>query len=111
MDADRVVTISEQESRDLQEGFGLDPRKINVIANGIDERFFHASKGAFVDRYGLDNIVLCVGSIEPRKNQVVVANALKEIGRPVVFIGPPCFTRWTGDQGLCAIIRIARRPV
>ena len=89
LDADRVITISEQESRDLQEGFGLDPRKINVIANGIEERFFHASKGAFVDRYGLDGIILCVGSIEPRKNQITVAHALKDLGRPVVFIGPP----------------------
>jgi len=88
-DADRVITISEQERRDLQDGFGIDPRKVNVIANGIDERFFHASKGAFVERYGLDNIILCVGSIEPRKNQLTVANAVADLGRPVVFIGPP----------------------
>lgn len=86
--ADRVIAISEQERSDLQGAFQVDPTNVSVIANGIEERFFTADKQAFLDRYGLDDVILCVGSIEPRKNQLTVARALADVGRPVVFIGP-----------------------
>ncbi len=86
--ANHVIAISQQEQRETQQAFGLDPSNISVIANGIEQRFFETTKQLFVERYGLEDVVLCVGSIEPRKNQMRTARALATLGRDVVFIGP-----------------------
>ncbi len=85
--ADRIIAISDVERSQLVRAYGVDVGKISVIPNGIDERFFHADGAAFQARYGVRDCVLCVASIEPRKNQVAVAEALKDLGKPVVFVG------------------------
>ena len=87
-DANHVIAISQQEQRELQQAFNLDPSKISVIANGIEQRFFEATKQLFLERYGMEDVVLCVGSIAPRKNQIRTAHALARLGKDVVFIGP-----------------------
>ncbi|WP_439558826.1 glycosyltransferase family 4 protein [Dyadobacter sp.] len=72
--ADKVVAVSEQTKRDLVELYQVDPGKVEVIYQDssaifkqpADER----SKAEIRDKYGLDKpYVLCVGTLEERKNQ------------------------------------------
>jgi glycosyltransferase involved in cell wall biosynthesis len=50
-------------------------------------RFFDATPEAFVQQYGLQDFVLCVGRIELRKNQHSLLAALRDTDLPVVIIG------------------------
>ena len=86
--AHAVIAINDAERRDLVEIFGVDPQRIHVIPNGVEERFFSATPDLFVERYGISDMVLCVGTVEPRKNQLALIEATAELGVPLVLVGP-----------------------
>jgi glycosyltransferase involved in cell wall biosynthesis len=85
--SDLLYPNSESEARQLERYFCMPRKKIFVVPNGTDERFVHASPAEFIDRYGLENFILCVGRIEPRKNQLNMIRAMKGTKIPMVFIG------------------------
>ncbi|HET7217206.1 MAG TPA: glycosyltransferase family 1 protein [Vicinamibacterales bacterium] len=69
----RVITVSEASKRDILEYFNVPPEKIDVIYNGIDERFGTAPPDEDVvrvrERYQLDGpFILYAGNIKPHKN-------------------------------------------
>lgn len=78
-----------------------------VVYNGVDPTFYGRKPDAFIQEYGLQDFVLCVGRISPRKNQLGMIKALKGTGVQMVFIGSvndPGYYRecikTAGDQGL-----------
>lgn len=73
--ADVVVTVSEFSRRELQAVYGCPADRIEVIPNGVDERFFAAPRRA--PRGG--PFVLYVGSIEPKKNVHVLVDAFDRL--------------------------------
>jgi glycosyltransferase involved in cell wall biosynthesis len=79
--AERVLTVSERTRRDLQELYGVPPGKIVVTPNGVDPVYRPGETG------GRD-YVLAVGSVEPRKNQLVALDAARAAGLPLVVAGP-----------------------
>jgi glycosyltransferase involved in cell wall biosynthesis len=71
--AERVITVSEASKRDILQYFRIPPEKIEVIYNGIDERFWMPPDEEEVERvrqrYQLnDRFVLYAGNIRPHKN-------------------------------------------
>lgn len=71
--ADRIIVPSENTRRDALRFYRLDPEKIEVIPEGVDARFNpEIDRGriaAVRERYGLpERFILCVSTIEPRKN-------------------------------------------
>ena len=93
-----VVATSEQTGRDLSEFLGVRPEKIRVIYQGTDPRFavrLAAEAVAVVRRrLGLpEHYVLSVGTIEPRKNALLLLQALAALPpdeRPfLVLVGRP----------------------
>jgi glycosyltransferase involved in cell wall biosynthesis len=69
----RILTVSEASKRDILEYFHVPPQKIDVIYNGIDERFGEPPPEDDVarvrERYQLDDpFVLYAGNIKPHKN-------------------------------------------
>ena len=79
--ARRVVAISQRTKDDLVELYGLAPEKITVTPLAADAAF-RPAPGA------RDEYVLLVGSIEPRKQPLVAADAAREAGRRLVVVGP-----------------------
>jgi glycosyltransferase involved in cell wall biosynthesis len=68
-----IIAVSEFTKTRLTELIGIDPRKVTVIPNGVDERFRKQEPGAIANvrqQLGINSeqYVLCLGSIEPRKN-------------------------------------------
>jgi glycosyltransferase involved in cell wall biosynthesis len=60
-----------------------------VVHHGVAaQQFANADARDFTDRYGLADFILCVGSIERRKNQLLMVEAARELDRPIVLIGP-----------------------
>jgi glycosyltransferase involved in cell wall biosynthesis len=85
--SDLLMPNSESEAVQLTHFFDAPRNKIVVIPNAVDQIFAEAKPDVFEKKYGLRDFVLCVGRIEPRKNQLNVIRALKGIPQPVVFIG------------------------
>ena len=71
--SDRILTVSEASKRDILRFFGVDPGKVAVIYNAIDERFLAPPDERRMEqvrqRYQLDHpFLLYVGNIKPHKN-------------------------------------------
>lgn len=94
-DADQVIAISHQTKRDLIDYFGIDPEKIKVVYQGVNEIFKQEvtfEQMAFAQKkYNLPNeFLLFVSTIEKRKNVQLIIKAIKERknwNMPLVVIG------------------------
>ncbi|MDR1745843.1 MAG: glycosyltransferase family 4 protein [Tannerella sp.] len=92
--ADRIVAASECTKRDIVRYFGVPEGKIEVVYQGCDPSFSRRAteveKRELVARYGLPRrFVLSVGSIEARKNGLVIVEALRDLPADVhvVLVG------------------------
>ncbi|HEX2171881.1 MAG TPA: glycosyltransferase family 1 protein [Dehalococcoidia bacterium] len=95
--ADAVICVSEWTKRDAQRAYGLDEAKLTVIPEAADDRFQPIGDpdrlAAVRARYLLpERFILCVTTIEPRKNLVTLweaYRALRLTGRtePLVVVG------------------------
>lgn len=87
--ADGLIAVSQCTKDDAVRVLGLDERKITVIHSGVAETFFEAAtdQRAAEDvraKYGLRRpYVLCVGTIEPRKNVDTLVEAWEGLPRDV----------------------------
>jgi len=86
--ASRVLPNTDAEGRLITEGLGVDPARIRVVPNGVDERFYTADPTPFVEKYGVRDFILNVGHTgHARKNVLALIRALSEIDHPAVIIG------------------------
>ena len=91
--ADKIIAISEQTKTDILDFYKINENKIEVIYQDCDEQF-HAEPTqekleATRHKYDLPKqFLLSVGTIEERKNQLLILKALKEINKiPIVLVG------------------------
>ncbi len=81
--ADAVIAVSEWTKKDAIELYGLDEDKIRVVYEGVNPRFRPASAesiSAVRQKYGiLEKFILCVGTIEPRKNLTSLLEAYHSV--------------------------------
>jgi glycosyltransferase involved in cell wall biosynthesis len=78
--ADRFIAVSESTRRDLIQLLAVGPDKVDVVHNGVEERFQPIGDAATVEEFrrarGLpDRFVLYLGTLEPRKNVVTLIRA------------------------------------
>ncbi|MEI7751819.1 MAG: glycosyltransferase [Candidatus Omnitrophota bacterium] len=90
--ADVLMPNSESEAQQLERFFQAPRSKISVIPNAVAPVFADAKPDLFIAKYGLKDFVLCVGRIEPRKNQLGMIRALSGTLLPFVLIGDPVKT-------------------
>jgi glycosyltransferase involved in cell wall biosynthesis len=108
--AARVIAVSEFTKRELVELLGVDPAKIQVVPNAVDEIF--TPNGPRAD----GDYTLAVGTLEPRKNLERIAAAvdgeLRVVGaRGWGNVEPPPNVVWLGevdDEELARLYRGAR---
>lgn len=94
--ADKIITISKQTANDLKQYFEVSEERIQVIYQGCDEifkkRFSKEEVQSVIKKYNLpENFVLTVGTIEARKNALVLLKAAVQLSKDVsiVLIGKP----------------------
>ncbi len=92
--ADGIIAISECTRQDVIRYYNIDPKKIRVIYQGCSEIFERVvgdkEKSALREKYALPSqYLLSVGSIERRKNALLILQALKELPSDlhVVLVG------------------------
>jgi glycosyltransferase involved in cell wall biosynthesis len=79
--ADRIIAISEQTKKDIVHFFGTDENKIEVVYQGCDTIFYHLASFENLAEVRLKyqlpkDYLLCVGTLENRKNQLLILKAL-----------------------------------
>ena len=87
--ADLVLASSHMEAEQIARYFLIPRHRIKVVPYGADEKLVGVGGELFEQKFGLRQFVLTVGRIEPRKNQLALIRAMKEIDRPLVIIGSP----------------------
>ena len=85
--SDHVIFLSEHGKRCVSELVGFDGPS-SIVRNPVDaSRFADADPDLFRKAYNLDQYILCVGRIEARKNQLMLAYVARDLDVPVVFVG------------------------
>jgi alpha-1,3-rhamnosyl/mannosyltransferase len=96
--ADRIIAVTQSTRADLIQYFDVDPRKVQVVYNGVADPFRHKLPPEELDRWRRDlglqgPYVLFVGNPNPRKNLDTVVQAyararqLASFDAPLVCIG------------------------
>jgi glycosyltransferase involved in cell wall biosynthesis len=88
--ADKIVTNSDLESEALSETLNIPIDRFYTVYNGVDPAFLDKpSPDIFRQLHGIEYpFVLCVGNIEPRKNQAALAKAMQDLpSHRLVLIG------------------------
>ncbi len=85
--ADHLVVLGEHEASALR-AIGALERPYDLVRNGAGLDWADGATGdAFRARLGIGDYVLSVGRIEPRKNQLLLARALRDTDVDLVLIG------------------------
>jgi glycosyltransferase involved in cell wall biosynthesis len=86
-----VVAISEQTRRDLVEMMHVPEEKIRVVYQSCDAMFWLPPKPTTANYQLPAKYILCVGTIEERKNQLNVIEACRQLPEDVtlVIVGRP----------------------
>lgn len=94
--ADRIIAISQQTKDDIIEYFNIASSKIDIVYQGCDPVFGilkdEATLNNIKKKYQIpNNFLLCVGTIETRKNQLLIVKALAHLSEDVnlVIVGRP----------------------
>jgi len=80
--SERVITVSHFSRRQLADALGVDGENVEVVPNGIDERFAPGPGGeAIRARHGLGEapVALFLGGLKPRKNLPLLLDAWREV--------------------------------
>lgn len=81
--ATRVIACSQCTKRDLMELYGIDPSKIDVIYQGCDPQFNSQCTMHNSQLQGDEPYIVAVGTVEPRKNQLLAVKALRGLPREI----------------------------
>lgn len=97
--ADRIIAVSENTKRDLIDIFGVKEDRIKVIYEAADRNYEVCSPEKVEEvktKYGINKYILCVGTLEPRKNLV---SLLKAYARIINLLPEACRLVITGRKG------------
>lgn len=101
--ADKIFADSESTKEDLVDIYKINPKKIEVIYLGISEDFRPVEKNNLKlikvrKKYKLpENFVLYFGTIEPRKNLILLISAFEILKEK--FLAPGAKISWKGLEG------------
>ena len=93
-EADKIIAISRQTKNDIIKFLKINPNKISIIYQGCNEIYYKQlsleKRRTVCEKYNLpENFILNVGTIEPRKNALLIVKAIKKakINFPLVIVG------------------------
>ena len=100
LNSDHIIAVSETTKKDIMDFWGIPEGKISVVYQGCDPLFKQAASQELKEevrrKYGLPaTYILYVGSIEERKNLLLVARALRRLPDDVRLVAVGRHTPYT----------------
>ncbi|WP_288338381.1 glycosyltransferase family 1 protein [uncultured Gordonia sp.] len=108
---DRIITVSQASAIDVAEVFDIDPNRIDVIYHGIEhtgiEQADENDPPVRTNIRDLDDYILYLGNLEPRKNVAALIRAMADVpaGVTLVIAGKPA---WAADAIMAEIANSPR---
>ena len=65
--ASLVLPNTSAESDIIRDGFDIGQDKLEVVYNGVEEKFLYGNPQIFKDKYGIENFILTVGHTGPKR--------------------------------------------
>lgn len=86
--ADKIIAISDQTARDIETFFHVPSGKIEKIYQPVSSVFFETQEAGTIRRkYALpEKYILAVGTLEPRKNQLALLQAVHAAGLKITVV-------------------------
>src|SRR5690606_27254295 len=81
--SDRLLALNSKEALLLGRYFEVPSDKISIIPNGIDTSLLEGTTVA-----SKQNLILCVGEVCTRKNQLSLIRACRELDYKLAIVGP-----------------------
>jgi len=75
--SDYVLVQTTLEASDLEKTYGVKLKNTKVVVNGVGEQFIE--KKDYKNPFDFENYIICVGRIEPRKNQLSIIEAVRKL--------------------------------
>lgn len=88
--SDYVLVQTKLEAKDLESTYGVKLKNWKIVVNGVGEQFLTKE---FKNPFKFKDYIICVGRIEPRKNQLSIVEAVNRFRKEenldvnLVFIG------------------------
>jgi len=83
--ADAIISVSHNTKKDLVKLYKTASQKIMVVHEGVDEAYFKSPDTNLIkklkNKYGLDQFIYYIGSLEPRKNIIAAIRGLKYLSK------------------------------
>ncbi|TSA44706.1 glycosyltransferase family 1 protein [bacterium] len=91
--ADKIITVSASEQKQIIDFYKIPPEKIDFTYNGVDfekfsQNYSDKQKEALRKKYNLpEKFLLYLGTLQPRKNIPVIIEAIKSLNIKLVLAG------------------------
>jgi len=91
--ADKIITVSASEQKQIIDFYKIPPEKIDFTYNGVDfekfsQNFSNEQKNTVGVKYKLpEKFLLYIGTLQPRKNIPIIIEAIKSLDTNLVLAG------------------------
>lgn len=116
--SDFLCTVSSYSEQRLKTVYELGPKKIYITPNGVKQAYFNEfnkeKEQQFIqEKYGVQNYLLYVSRIEPRKNQQALIDHFSKLDADLslVFIGERTLATVKLDQKLASLNKEVRERI
>lgn len=82
-----LIALTEKEAGEIAVVYRVPRRRIHVVPVAVSEFYFEAKPDLWRRQYGSEPFVLCVGAIQERKNQLLLASTCNALRLPLVLVG------------------------
>jgi glycosyltransferase involved in cell wall biosynthesis len=86
--ADLLLPNAQAEADDLIRECGVAADRIRVVPNSVDASGVRATADQFISKHGIQDFVLSVGRVEPRKNQLRLIQSMRSSDKKLVIVDP-----------------------
>jgi glycosyltransferase involved in cell wall biosynthesis len=101
--ASAIISITAQDAEAASIIFRIPRNCIQLIPVAVSDYYFHATSKLWNNQYGAEPFVLCVGAIQQRKNQLLLARICNQLRLPLVLVGAVL----PGEDAYAAQVKIA----